>query len=175
MHVSIPDENTGNTIFSCKFPSIAPLRPSGTPDFAGKVSHWIFARLRLPTARLSATHDNLRVASLLQIVFAAVTPVRLLFPPGALRAWGGGLCRVISTSCGYSHWDSNGGGAAVRSHNAAIAANGFRSRLKAPLPVTPAVLRPAPQAGQKLRAGTIISHQLSSAPWAAPSQGRSLL
>ena len=45
-----------------------------------KVSHWIFARLRLPTARLSATHNNLCVASLLQIVFSAVTPVRLLFP-----------------------------------------------------------------------------------------------
>ena len=35
--------------------------------------------LQLPTARLSPTHNNLRVALLLQIMFAGVTPVPL--PP----------------------------------------------------------------------------------------------
>ena len=38
-----------------------------------------FSVASLPAARLSATHNNLCVASLLQIVFAAVTPVPL--PP----------------------------------------------------------------------------------------------
>ena len=47
------------------------------PSTRGEACHWILSRLRLPTARLSATHDNLRVATLLQIVFAAVTPVPL--------------------------------------------------------------------------------------------------
>ena len=63
-------------------PYQAPLHSWRGPPIACamKVSHCILSRLRLPTARLSATHDNLRVAALLQIVFAAVTAVRLLFP-----------------------------------------------------------------------------------------------
>ena len=52
----------------------------------GEACHWILGRLRLPTARLSATHNNLRVASLLQIMFAAVTPVPL--PPLEMTEWG---------------------------------------------------------------------------------------
>jgi hypothetical protein len=60
--------------------NIKPLR--GHPPTRGEACHWILSRLRLPTARLSATHNNLRVASLLQIVFAAVTPVPL--PPQAV-------------------------------------------------------------------------------------------
>ena len=60
-------------------------------------------RLRLPTARLSATHDDLRVASLLQIMFAAVTPVPL--PP------------LEMTSMGSVKWC---GGAAVVFHKAAL-------------------------------------------------------
>ena len=112
MHASMPDENIGNIIFSCKFPSISPLRPSGTPDFAGKVSHWIFARLRLPTARLSATHDNLSVANAPSNHVRCCNSSSLTFPPWRTSCLGGGLCRVISTSCGYSHWDSNGGEAA---------------------------------------------------------------
>jgi len=32
----------------------------------GEACHWILSRLRLPTAQLSATHDDLRVASLLR-------------------------------------------------------------------------------------------------------------
>ena len=47
--------------------------------------HWILSRLRLPAARLSATHDDLRVATLLQIMFAAVTPVPL--PPEEACHW----------------------------------------------------------------------------------------
>ena len=51
----------------------------GSPDFRS---------LTLTTARLSATHNNLSVASLLQIVFAAVTAVRcapLTRSPNRLR------------------------------------------------------------------------------------------
>ena len=32
------------------------------PPTRGEACHWILSRLRLPTARLSATHDGLRVA-----------------------------------------------------------------------------------------------------------------
>jgi hypothetical protein len=52
--------------------------------------NWILSRLRLPTAQLSATHDDLRVATLLQIMFAVVTPVPL--PP--LEMTGAGWSRT---------------------------------------------------------------------------------
>ena len=51
-------------------------RCAATHPPKGKATHCILSRLRLLTARLSATHNNLSVASLLQIVFAAVTAVR---------------------------------------------------------------------------------------------------
>ena len=51
-------------------------RCAATHPPEGKATHCILSRLRLLTARLSATHNNLSVASLLQIVFAAVTAVR---------------------------------------------------------------------------------------------------
>ena len=63
-------------------------RCAATHPPEGKATHCILSRLRLLTARLSATHNNLSVASLLQIVFAAVTAVRcapLTRSPNRLR------------------------------------------------------------------------------------------
>lgn len=63
-------------------------RCAATHPPKGKATHCILSRLRLLTARLSATHNNLSVASLLQIVFAAVTAVRcapLTRSPNRLR------------------------------------------------------------------------------------------
>ena len=50
----------------------------------GKRLTWFSGRCRSPTARLSPTHDNLRVALLLQIMFAGVTRVPL---PPQLHWW----------------------------------------------------------------------------------------
>ena len=42
----------------------------------GETTHWILRSLRSPTARLSPTHNILRVTAFLQNMFAGVTPVR---------------------------------------------------------------------------------------------------
>ncbi len=68
-------------------------RCAATHPPKGKATHCILSRLRLLTARLSATHNNLSVASLLQIVFAAVTAVRCApqaVPPLPLKREGCG-------------------------------------------------------------------------------------
>ena len=70
--IFLRDLSTLSHILFLRFTSLRCLPPE-------EACHWILSRLRLPAARLSATHDDLRVATLLQIMFAAVTPVPL--PP----------------------------------------------------------------------------------------------
>ena len=76
--IYLEDFSTLSHILFLRFSALRRLPPE-------EACHWILSRLQLPAARLSATHDDLRVATLLQIMFAAVTPVPL--PPEEACHW----------------------------------------------------------------------------------------